>query len=116
MEEALHAGGGVLGALAIVAVGEKHDEAGEQTPLGFAGGDELVDDALRAVDEVAELGFPEDEGFGVVACVAVLEAQGGGFGEERVVDLEAGLGCRSCDRAGRSGPRSPCRRGRSGAG
>ena len=91
LEEALHAGAGVLGALAFVAVGEEHDEAGEETPLGFAGGDELVDDDLGSVGEVAELGLPEDEGLGVVAGVAVLEAEDGGFGEHGVVDLEAAL-------------------------
>ena len=45
LEEALHAGGGVLGALALVAVRKEHDDAGEQAPLGLAGGDELIDDA-----------------------------------------------------------------------
>ena len=91
LEVALHAGAGVLGPLAFVAVREQHDETGEQAPLGFAGGDELVDDDLRAVGEVAELGLPEDEGLGIVAGVAVLEAEARGLGEQRVVDLEAGL-------------------------
>ncbi len=100
LQEALYAGGGVFGTLAVVAVGQEHDDAGEQAPLGFAGGDELVDDALRAVDEVAELGLPEDESFGVVARVAVLEAESGGFGEQRVVRPRIGLGSRSCERAG----------------
>ena len=100
LEEALHARAGVLRALAIVAVRKEHDDAGEQTPLGFAGGDELVDDDLRAVDEVAELGLPEHQRFRVVAGVAVLEAEGRGLGEQRVVDLEAGLVSASCDRAG----------------
>ena len=81
----------MLGALAFVAVREEQDDAGEQAPLGFAGGEELVDDDLGAVGEVAELGFPEDEGFGVVAGVAVLVAEAGGLGEQRVVDLEAAL-------------------------
>ena len=116
LEEALHAGAGVLGALAVVAVREEHDDAGEQTPLGFAGGDELVDDDLRAVDEVAELRLPEDEGFGIVAGVAVLEAEGGGFGEQRVVDLEAGLVGGHVIERECSGLRFRCRRGRSGAG
>ena len=81
----------MLGALAFVAVGEEHDEAGEEAPLGFAGGEELVDDDLGAVGEVAELGLPEDEGLGVVAGEAVLEAEAGGFGEHGVVDGPAGL-------------------------
>ena len=70
---------------------QQEDDAGEQAPLGFAGGDELVDDDLCAVGEVAELGFPEDEGFGVVAGVAVLVAEDGGLGQDGVVDLPAPL-------------------------
>ena len=91
LEVALDAGAGVLRALAFVAVGQQQGEAAEQAPLVFAGGDELVDDDLRAVGEVAELRFPEDEGFGVVAAVAILEAQHAGLGEDRVVDAEARL-------------------------
>ena len=91
LEVALDAGGGVLRALAFVAVRQQQDDAGEQVPLGFAGGDELVDDDLRAVGEVAELRLPEDEGLGVVAAVAVLVAEHGGLGEHGVVDLQAGL-------------------------
>ena len=47
---------------------------------------------LRAVDEVAELRLPEDEGFGVVAGEAVFEPEDGGLGERRIVDLELALG------------------------
>ena len=94
LDEALDAGAGMFRALAFVAVGQQHDDAGEQVPLGFAGADELVDDGLRDVDEVAELGFPEDERFGIVAAVAVFEAEDSGFGERRVVDFAASLtGC-----------------------
>jgi hypothetical protein len=100
LEVALDAGAGVLRALAFVAVRQQHDEAGEQAPLGFAGGDELVDDDLRAVGEVAELRLPEDEGLGVVAGEAVLEAEAGGLGEHGVVDLEAGLPGAMVGRAG----------------
>ena len=91
LDEALDAGAGVFRALAFVAVGQQHDDAGEQIPLGFAGADELVDDGLRDVDEVAELRFPEDERFGIVAAVAVFEAEDAGFGESGVVDFAAGL-------------------------
>ncbi len=75
LEIAFDARAGVLRTLAFVAVGQEQDDAAEQTPLVFAGGDELVDHDLRAVGEVAELGFPEDEGFGIVAAVSVLEAK-----------------------------------------
>jgi hypothetical protein len=45
----------VLGPLALVAVRQQHHEAADAAPLRFAGGDELVDDDLCAVGEVAEL-------------------------------------------------------------
>ncbi len=71
----LDAGAGVLRSLAFVAVRQQHDESGQQVPLGFAGGNELVDDDLRAVDEVSELRFPQHQRFGEIAGVAVLEAE-----------------------------------------
>ena len=91
LEVALDAGGGVLRPLAFVAVRQKKDDAGEQAPLGFAGGEELVDDDLRAVGEVAELRLPEDERLGIVAGVAVLVAEDGGLRQYGVVDLPAAL-------------------------
>src|SRR6202166_5369904 len=81
LDEALDAGAGVFRSLAFVAVRKKQDDAGEQVPLGFASGDELVDDGLRYVHKVAELGFPKDERFGIVAAVAVFEAEHARFRE-----------------------------------
>ena len=51
----------VLGALALVAVGQQQDEPGGLVPLVLGGDDELVDDDLGAVHEVAELRLPHDE-------------------------------------------------------
>ena len=62
LEVALDARAGVLGALSLVPVRKQHDEAGEQSPLGFASGDELVDDDLGTVGEVAETGPPRVRG------------------------------------------------------
>jgi len=61
LEEAFEAGGGVFRTLAFVAVREEHDEAAGLTPLRFGRSDELVDHDLRAVGEVTELGFPDDQ-------------------------------------------------------
>ena len=78
--------------LALVAVRQQQHDVGELAPLRFTGGDELVDDGLRAVDEVAELSFPEHERIGVAHGVAVLEADGRELAERGVVDHElAGL-------------------------
>ena len=58
-QEPLDARRGVVGALALVAVRQQQHDAGLLAPLGVAGGDELVDHGLGAVDEVAELRLPQ---------------------------------------------------------
>jgi hypothetical protein len=58
------------------------------SPTSTARGDELVEDDLRAVDEVAVLGFPDHEVPRLLHVVAELEADGARFGERAVVDLE----------------------------
>src|SRR6218665_2413938 len=90
-QEALQTGAGVLGALALVAVGQEQGEAAEPPPLALTGGDELVDDDLRAVGEVTELGLPEGEAVRHVQAVAVLEAEHAHLRQRAVVDVEAGL-------------------------
>ena len=57
-QEPLDPGRGVLGALALVAVGQEQHQAGMLAPLVLGGDEEVVDDDLGAVDEVAELGLP----------------------------------------------------------
>ena len=91
LEESLEAGAGVFGPLAVVTVGEKKGEAGGGAPFGFGGGDVLVDLGLRAVGEITELGFPDDEHIGTVQRVAVIEPKNSGFGEGGVIDAEGGL-------------------------
>ena len=69
--------------------GRSKHEAREARPLVLGRDDELVDDDLRRVREVAELRLPDDELVGPVERVAVLEAEHAGLAERRVVDLEA---------------------------
>ena len=61
LQEAFRTRRGVLGPLALVAMGQQHDQARHAQPLGFARDDELVDDDLGAVGEVAELRLPEHQ-------------------------------------------------------
>src|ERR1700737_659775 len=58
LHETLDARAGMLRSLAFVAVWKKQDQAGGKIPFVYAGADELIDDDLRAVDEIAELRFP----------------------------------------------------------
>jgi len=48
----------MLGALTLVSMRKEQRESRETTPLGFARTDELIDDDLRAVAEIAELALP----------------------------------------------------------
>src|SRR4029434_5154934 len=77
----------MFGALALITVRKQQYHAGGEVPFILAGADELIDDDLCAVHEIAELRFPQDESFGIVATEAVLEAEAAGFRERRVVDF-----------------------------
>src|SRR3954451_12150666 len=90
-EEALEARRGMLGARPLVAVREQQRQARRLPPLREARDDELVDDDLRRVDEVAELRLPEHERLGGLGRVAVLEAEARDLAERRVVQLEGRL-------------------------
>jgi hypothetical protein len=61
-------------------------QPGGVLPLVLGGHDELVDDDLGTVDEVAELGLPADERVLVLDRVAVLEADRRVLAQQRVVD------------------------------
>src|SRR6202022_2833679 len=88
LEEALEAGGRMLGPRPLVAVGQGQGEERGLAPLGQAGDDELVDDYLGGVDEVAELGLPDDERLRRLLAVAVLEAEAAHLRQRAVVQLE----------------------------
>ena len=81
--------------------GSSSDEAARLPPLRLRAREELVDDHLRAVREVAELRLPHHERAVLRHRVAELEAQHGGLREQRVVDLEA-------DARGRDAARGTC--------
>ena len=78
-------------ALALIAMRQQADEARQAQPLPLARRDELIEDDLRAVGEIAELGFPEGERIRLGERIAVFEAEHRHFGEHRVDDLEAFL-------------------------
>ena len=91
LQEALGTRRRVLGTLAFEAVRQQHDQAADPAPLHFAGADELVDDHLRAVHEIAELRFPDHEARRVRRRIAVLEAHDRLLGQHRIDDLETRL-------------------------
>ena len=91
IQKALEPGARVVGPLAFVAVRQQQDQRRRQAPLGAARGQVLVEDDLRAVDEVAVLRFPHHEPARLLQVVAELEADAGVLRERAVADLERGL-------------------------
>ena len=91
LQESFQSGAGVLGALAFVAVGQEQGDVGWGLPLGFGRGDELIDDDLSAVGEVAKLRFPHGQHVRCTEGVAVVEAEDGELGEQGVVNAETAL-------------------------
>ncbi len=87
-EPALQPRARVLGAAALETVRQQDDEAGEPLPLVLRAHDELVDDDLRDVGEVAVLRLPQHEPLGAIQAVAPLEAEHPGLAERAVVDLD----------------------------
>ncbi len=72
---AFDARAGMFRALAFVAVRQQHHQAARLAPFRFGAGDELIDHDLRAVGEVAELRFPEDQRQRVGHAVAEFETE-----------------------------------------
>src|SRR5687768_6311008 len=77
--------------LPFVAVRQEADEARHAQPFALARRDELVEDDLRAIGEIAELRLPQSERVRLGKRIAVFEAEHGLFGQHRVDDLEFSL-------------------------
>ena len=60
-------------ALAFETVRQQQHEAAQAFPLRFGAGDELIDDDLRRVPEIAELRFPNDQALRRIETVAIIE-------------------------------------------
>src|SRR5438552_2640777 len=78
----------MLGPLPFVPVRQEQGESADAAPFDFAGGDELIDDDLRAVGEIAELRLPDHQPVGLRRRIAVLESEHRFFGQYRIDDLE----------------------------
>ena len=61
--------------LTFHAMRQQHNETRLPYPFGLTAGDELVNDALGGVGEVAELSFPDHQRVRVRHRVSQLEAQ-----------------------------------------
>src|SRR5436305_186929 len=57
----------------------------------FCGNDELIDDCLGPVSEIAELRFPKAQHVWIIERVTVVESEHGGFRKETVINTNARL-------------------------
>ena len=89
LQIALEPRGGVFRPLPFEAVGKQHDQSARAQPLGFAGGDELVDDRSARRCEVAELRLPQHQRARIGERIAIFEAEHAEFGQRAVAHLEA---------------------------
>ena len=81
----------MLGPLSFVAVRQEHGQTAEPSPLGLARGNELVDDDLRTIDEIAELRLPNNQIIGTGGRKPVFEAHHGFLRQHRIDDGKARL-------------------------
>src|SRR5215213_10359540 len=81
----------MLGSLSFIAVRQEQDERRFLLPLGTRGHKKLIDDYLRAVGEIAKLGFPEYQRLRRVDGVAILEANRRVLRQRAVVDRKRRL-------------------------
>ena len=81
----------MLGPLPFEPVRQQQRETAHAAPFHFTRADELVDDDLRAVGEVAELRFPDHQLIRLRRRITVLEPQHRVLGQHAVDDLEVRL-------------------------
>ena len=91
LQEAFEAGVTVFRALAFVAVRKEHHQAAVFAPFAFAGAQKLIDDRLGHVDEVTELGFPDDQSGRVGAGEAIFKTEDRKLRQGRVHHDDAAL-------------------------
>ena len=75
LQKSLDARARMLRPLPFVPVRQQQRHARQQAPLVFARRNELVDDDLRAVREIAELRFPQHQRLRIIAAESVFESQ-----------------------------------------
>src|SRR5713226_9234202 len=77
----------MLRALTLIAVRQQEPDTGRLVPLLFARCDELIDNDLSGVDEVAKLSFPQHQRGRRRDAVAVFEPERARFAQRAVIDF-----------------------------
>src|SRR5579872_5343644 len=90
-EKAFETRTGMFGAAPFKTVRQQEDQARQPTPLVFRADNELIDNDLRGVDEVAILRLPENQAFGRIQAVTIIETKNTSFGQRAVEDIDRRL-------------------------
>jgi hypothetical protein len=91
LKESLHAAARMLGPLPLMPVWQQQYKPARLVPLALGGHDELIDDDLSAIGEIAELSLPQDQRERIGNTVAELKAHGGVLTKQAVHKLKSGL-------------------------
>jgi hypothetical protein len=70
--------------LPFITMRQKQGESIQTIPFGFAGSDELINHDLRAIDEIAELRFPDHQLIGRRTGITIFESKHGFFRKQRI--------------------------------
>ena len=76
---------------ALKSVRQQQHESRQPTPFGFRAGDELINDDLRGVHEIAELCLPKHERFRAIKAVTIFKTERAGFAERAVENFHGRL-------------------------
>src|SRR5262245_61897582 len=87
LEKTLQAGAGMLGSHSLESVRQKQNDGTQSVPFVLCAGDELINNHLSGVDEVTELGLPENRSIRTIETVTVIKTQSPYFRERAVINL-----------------------------
>src|SRR5262245_43697777 len=87
LEKPLQACARMLSSHPFESVGQKQNNRTQPVPFVLSAGDELINDHLSSVDEVTELGLPENQAVRTIETVTVLKTQNSYLRERAVINL-----------------------------
>src|SRR5215510_2383504 len=87
LEKTFKAGARMLSSHSLEAVRQKQNKRTQPVPFVLSAGDELINDHLSGVDEITELGLPENQAIRTIETITVLKTQNPYFRERAIIDL-----------------------------
>ena len=91
LQKTLESRAGMFGTLTFIAVRKQQHNPTRPLPFRFRRDDELIDNGLRAIGEIAELRFPQTKHLRIIERVTVIEPEHRSLREWTVVNANARL-------------------------